>query len=165
MQLSHCTLPGEPWHRPSSPWRAGRAAKRVRRYVDTYRQDGVWTGVEKEYVARVPAHTPHSKSSSCCADLPFSDPERGCAPDSSIHKTLPRPPSFFVHVITWPSHPSRPNQRTISPARTRKPCTTSITTYSEKATSTLAHRIGLSAPAPRLSSNLPEQSQRADGLS
>lgn len=146
-------------------WARSKKGTKVRRYVGTYRQDGVWTGVEERYVAGVPAHTPHSKSSSCCADLPCSDPERGCTLDSSIHKTLPWPPSFFVHLITWPSHPSRPNQRNFSPARTGKLCTTSNThTYPEKATSTLAHHIGPLSSSTKAVIQPPEQGQQADGL-
>lgn len=79
----------------------------------------------KRYVLR--SHWPLlptlPNSSSCCADLPCSNPERGCTPDSSIHKTLPRPPSSFDHLITRPSHPSRPNQRNFNPARTTTLCT------------------------------------------
>jgi hypothetical protein len=39
---------------PPSPWRAGRAAR-----TGTYRQDGVWTGVEKGTYCSSPALPPH----------------------------------------------------------------------------------------------------------
>jgi hypothetical protein len=117
MRLSHCTLPGEPWHCPSSPWRAGRAAGVVR----TAKMVSGPAFEEGTYLLS-PALAPHC--SSWCADLPCSNPEPGWTPDSSIHKTLPRPPSFFDCLITWPSHPSRPNQRNYYyPAQTATPHT------------------------------------------
>lgn len=152
MRLSHCTLPGEPWHSPSSPWRAGRAAD------GTYRQDGVWTGVEK---VRSYVPCPPSPFSSYCADLPCSNPERGCTPDFSIHKTLPRPPSFFDCLITWPSHPSTYKPAILHSSTNKK------TLHHKLSTSSDANLDNRPSHRPDSSSTLvvrPYQQSKAQGL-
>lgn len=143
MRLSHCTLPGEPWHCPSSPWRAGRAADgtyctyQPRRCRLDRRPKGTYLSS--------PALPPHS--SSCCADLPCSNAEPGCTPDSSIHKTLPRPPSFFDCLITWPSHLSRPNQQNLQSSNEQQTIYNKTNPRLDKAASTT------SAPHRPLSSS------------